>query len=508
MKPSLELFKLVKSLSKSEKRFFKLSSALQSGEKNYLKIFDYIEQNPTYDEEELKQFFEDETFVKHLPSEKNHLYKLILKSLRSYYSEQTPGNKLTQEIKNIEILYSKALYRECGKFVQRAKKFAQKYEKFYYWFELINWEKKLLDVAYSSGEFSKDLNKIVEEEETVVAKLRNLAEYKMLYSKINLIFRSGGFSRNQHERQIVEAISNHELIKGKNTALSSKAASICYYIKGLCAATNRNFEDSFQFFNRTRVILDGNLPLREDSGKRYALTLLHLLRCYIDSNEFDEAKNLIQDIRDLEGVKGFKSLDIKVHVFGRLSSLELMLLHAMGDFQTSVNLISEIEAKELKFGDKLSKEMKVVLSYYKAISFFGLGDFKKSLAYLNEILNDNEQLLRQDIYSFARLLNLLVHFELENYDFLDYLTKSTSRFLSKHEKDYRIEHVIIKYIRKLSKRTTVDKQEELFRKMSLEVESLLESRNERIILGYFNVLAWINSKIAKKSFSESVILLN
>ena len=138
MKPSVELFKLIKSLTKSEKRFFKLSSSLQSGEKNYLKIFDYIEKQTEYDEYELKKAFEGETFIKHLPSEKNHLYKLILKSLRSYYSEPSVNSTLKQEIKNIEILYNKALYKECEKFVSRAKQTAKKFEKFYYWFELIN----------------------------------------------------------------------------------------------------------------------------------------------------------------------------------------------------------------------------------------------------------------------------------------------------------------------------------------------------------------------------------
>ena len=134
MKPSKELFKLVKSLSKSEKRFFKLSSSLQSGEKNYLKIFDYIDAQDDYNESALKDYFDNEVFIKHLPSEKNHLYKLILKSLRSYYSEQSVSSTLKQEIKNVEILYNKALYKECEKFVKRAKATAQKYEKFYYVF--------------------------------------------------------------------------------------------------------------------------------------------------------------------------------------------------------------------------------------------------------------------------------------------------------------------------------------------------------------------------------------
>jgi hypothetical protein len=84
MKPSTELHDLIKSLTKSEKRFFKLHSALQSGDKNYLRIFDAIDKQKVYDEEALKKQFAKETFIKHLPSEKNHLYKLILKALRAY----------------------------------------------------------------------------------------------------------------------------------------------------------------------------------------------------------------------------------------------------------------------------------------------------------------------------------------------------------------------------------------------------------------------------------------
>ena len=92
------------------------------------------------------------------------------------------------------------------------------------------------------------LDQLVEEETIVIDRLRNLAEYQIIYSKINLIFRSGGFARNSKERELVESIEDYHLIKGKNTAISTRAASMCYYIKGLCAATNRNYTDAFTFF--------------------------------------------------------------------------------------------------------------------------------------------------------------------------------------------------------------------------------------------------------------------
>ncbi len=504
MKPSTELFKLIKSLTKSEKRFFKLSSSLQSGEKNYLKIFDFIEGQTTYDEEMLKDAFKDETFIKHLPSEKNHLYKLILKSLRSYYSEQSVSSILKQEIKNVEILYNKALFKECEKFVSRAKQLARDNEKFYYWYELISWEKKLLEEAYESGEFSTNLDELVEEEEMVISKLRNLAEYQIIYSKINLVFRSGGFARTEEERKVVDSIADYHLIKGKNTALSTRAASMCYYIKALCAATNRNYEESYQFFNRTREILDKNPDIKSDSGQRYVMTLSHLLRCYIENKNFEKANQLIKDIRQLDGKKGFNSIDIKVRIFTTTYNLELNLMHRMGEFSKSLELIPQIEQLQEEFGDKVSKEQEVLLIYNKAYSYFGAGDYKKALMYINMVLNDNEQNLRKDIYSFARLFNLVLHFELENYDFLEYVIKSTNRYLNKQDRSYEVENLCIRNIRKLAKVLHVSDKLIILEKFKEELDELLKNENEQVVLEYFNISDWITSKILRIPFEQAV----
>jgi hypothetical protein len=504
MKPSTELFKLVKSLSKSEKRFFKLSSSLQSGDKNYLKIFDAIERQSEYNEESLKSEFKNETFIKHLPSEKNHLYKLILKSLRSFYSEQSVSSQLKQEIKNVEILYNKALYKECEKFVGRAKEIAATHEKFYYWYELISWQKKLLEEAYEGGEFSTNLDALVEEEEMVIAKLRNLAEYQVVYSKINLVFRSGGFTRNEQEKRIVDSIADYHLIKGKNTAMSTRAASMCYYIKGLCAATTRNYTDSFQFFNRTREILDQNPKIKMDSQQRYVMTLFHLLRCFIDSRDFESAEKLIKELRELAETKGFNTIDIKVRIFSNTYNQQLDLFLAKGEFEQAVKLIPEIEAGKIEYEDKISKEQEVRFAYNKAYANFGDGEYKKSLAYLNLVLNDNEQHLRQDIYSFSRLLNLVLHYELENYDFLEYVIKSTNRYLSKYERDYKIEDVFVKYIRRLSKASSDLARNDIFEAMATEVDELMKDHQERVVLEFFQVPAWIHSKLNRISFSESV----
>ena len=504
MKPSNELFVLIKSLTKSEKRFFKLTSAIQTGEKNYLKIFDFIDKSDVYDEAELKNHFKNERFINHLPSEKNHLYKLILKSLRSFYSEQSISSILKEELKNIEILFNKALYKECRKFLKRAKKMAHESEKFYYLIELIAWEKKLIEEFYESGDFNVNLDELIKEEETIIAKLRNLAEYQVLYSKINAIFRSGGFAKNSQERKTVDEIADNHLIKGKNTAISTRAASICYYIKGLCAATQRNYKNSYIYFNKTKFILDDHPKLKQDLAQRYLSTLFHLHRSYVDGAEFEKAQNLLNEIKTLDGKKGFKSTDISLKIRSISFNEQLIINNHQGNFKASINQIEKEKESNQAWRKQISKERNMQLFYNSAYTYFGHGDYRKALSYVNIILNDNEQNLRQDIYNFTRLLNLIIHLELENYEYLDYVVKSTTRYIKKTERDYSVEHILIKYIRKLIKHSDTETSKVIYKEMYEEFSQLLINHDERVILEYMDIKSWIYSKYSDCSMKEAI----
>lgn len=504
MKPSTELFSLIKSLTKSEKRFFKLNSSLQSGDKNYLKIFDFIEKQNRYDEDSLKETFKDETFIQHLPSEKNHLYKLILKSLRSYYSEQSVSSILKQEIKNVEILYNKALYKECSKFVKRAKSIATEYEKFYYHYELINWEKKLLEEAYESGIFDQNLDELIREETEIIEKLRNLAEYQILYSKINYIFRSGGFTRNENERKIVNEIADYHLIKGKNTAISTRATTICYYIKGLCSASTRDYEDALINFRKAKSVMDRNPQIRDDIQQRYIYTLTFLLNCYIDTHDFKNAESILEELNQLLSNKAFESPDSRVRIFTSTYIGKLQLFNRQGKFEEASQLLPEIEKNLILFEDKINKEKQLLFNYNIGYTFFGMGEYKTALKYINDVLNDNEKQLRQDIYSFSRIFNLIIHFELNNHDFIEYDIKSAARFLNKHEKDYAVEKLFVSEMKHLTRPTSVAERKQIFERFDQDLSNLLKDERENVILEYFDLRAWIKSKLQGTSFSEAI----
>lgn len=504
MKPSTELFDLIKSLSKSEKRFFKLHSSLQSGDKNYLKIFDAIDRQKDYDEQALKKQFKGETFVRHFPSEKNHLYKLILKALRAYHAEGSVSGMLKQEIKNIEILYHKALYKECNKLLHRAKRVARENERFYYWFELLNWEKMLLEEAYESGQFTKDLDALIEEERDVIERLRNLAAYHILYSKINYVFRSGGYVRTEEEHAMVEEISEHPLIKGKNTALSLRAATICYYTQGFCHWAKREWAVSLEKFERVKSILDEHPKIRRDLPKRYVRTLNYIILAEIEQHRFDEAREHIRQMRSVKSMDGFGGIDIEVQVFNASFLCEMRLLDRMGEHRQALELVAPLLAGMEELGPRLHKEYEIEFHHALAVVHFGAGEVNKSLFWLNKVLNDNEPTLRQDIFTYARLFNLIVHYELGNFDLLEYIVRSTQRFLSRRQRAHEVEVLLIDHVKRLARTDDEEGRLELFRSLDAGLRELFKDPNEGLVLKYFDVLAWVRAHIEGIPFSDAV----
>jgi len=504
MKPSTELHDLIKSLSKSEKRFFKLHSSLQSGDKNYLRIFDAIDKQKVYDEETLKKVFAKEVFIKHLPSEKNHLYKLILKALRAYHSESSVSGILKQEIKNIEILYQKALYVECNKLLHRAKKIAKDNERFYYWFELLNWEKMLLEEAYESGEFTKDLDALIEEERDVIEKLRNLAAYHILYSKINYVFRSGGYVRTDDEHAMVEEISEHPLIKGKNTALSRRAATICYYTQGFCQWAKRDWLLSLEKFQRVKQILDDNPLIKADLPKRYIRTVQYIINAQIELLDLRNAKANIKFMRELPSEPGFQGQNIEAQVFVASFLSELRLLDRCGEHVKAMALTDTIVKGIDELGDRLQKEYALEFYFTLACVHFGGGEMSKALFWLNKVLNDNEPTLRQDIFTYARLFNLVIHYELGNFDLLEYIVRSTQRFLSKRHRAEQMETILMDHIKKLARTTNEGAKRELFITMLAGFQPLLKDPNESLVLKYFDVMAWAKAHVEGVSYSDMV----
>ena len=230
----------------------------------------------------------------------------------------------------------------------------------------------------------------------------------------------------------------------------------------------------------------------------------NLIFMNISTKNLDKAQELINEMKKLPSQKGFNTVDVELKIFTFSHNTQVMVHDRRGEFAEAIITVDSMIEGLKKYENKLSKEQAILFYYNIAYIYFGVGDFKEALRWINKILNDNEQTLRQDVYTFSKIFNLIIHYELGNNDLLEYTIKSTSRHLKKTNKDYLAQDSIIKFIKKLIKLDNKEDELQHFMNGKTELENLFKDPNERIVQEYFDFLAWYNSKIDNTSFPEAI----
>jgi tetratricopeptide (TPR) repeat protein len=126
--PSTDLFTLIRSLDKGEKRNFRLMAKVvaRGGTKRYLELYEVLEGWDELDEEALARRFGDQ-----LANLKHYLYGLILRSLSHFDTSPSANFAATRE--QARILMEKGLFPQAEKLLHRAIEDARLHE----WWEAL-----------------------------------------------------------------------------------------------------------------------------------------------------------------------------------------------------------------------------------------------------------------------------------------------------------------------------------------------------------------------------------
>jgi hypothetical protein len=124
---------------------------------------------------------------------------------------------------------------------------------------------------------------------------------------------------------------------------------------------------------------------------------------------------------------------------------------------------------------------------------------------INKLLNQYQKELRYDIQSAVRILNLILHFELGNNALLEYNAVSTYRFLYKSKRLYKMENIVLHFIRrKMPRIFNARQQKAAFIELRAEFLEIAKDQYESKAFEYFDYISWLDSKIDEKPFSEII----
>ena len=112
--------------------------------------------------------------------------------------------------------------------------------------------------------------------------------------------------------------------------------------------------------------------------------------------------------------------------------------------------------------------------------------------------------MRQDLFIYARLFNLVVHYELGNFDLLEYIVRSTQRFLSKRHRAHEVETLLIDSIKKMARAQQPSARREHANALKAGLTELKKDPNANTVFKYFDFMAWVEAQVEGRPFAEVV----
>lgn len=496
-KASDSLYRLIKAMTKPEKRYFKVfSSRHVIGEQNnYQRLFDAIDRQVEYDESALLQKFSDEAFIRRFSISKNRLYQSIMRSLDAYHSNSSVEAQIKRQIHAAEILYRKTLYGQAMKLLQSAKKVAEKHEKITSLIEISRWEKRILEKDQYEGLGKKDLAQMLTVDRMLT---RRIDTYNELWNIKSRIFKNlyvKGKARSKKDltkfKKILDELATRQENEGmltENSFLLNHLYSAYFFGIGDEAA-------SYPYLKRNLLLIETRGYLFAEDPSLLLSTLTNAIYVGNKLGLREEAFANLDKLRKLPGMIAERTdEDLEIRIFALSNSIELALHTESGNFEEGMKLVPVIEEGLLRYDDRLSSVRKAMFFFNIAVLYFKAYRLNEALKWVNQLLNNIDIDKTQDIHCMGQLMNLVIHLELGNKSLLPYALKSTQRFLETRKRVYRFESIFLNFINEIVKVRREKTDQELFEELAAALDALRNDPFEKQVFEYFDFASWSAGK--------------
>ncbi|WP_103068839.1 hypothetical protein [Aquimarina sediminis] len=459
MKKNEELFYLIKSLSKSEKRHFKLSTQ-GNDSTEYLNLFEAIEAQKEYNETQIKELFKDKAFITQLTTLKNYLKQRILQSLRSYHSKISKNAELMDIIRNIEILYHKGQYTICQSEIKRAEKKAENFQQDVLLFHIHDWKRKVHQALHPQD--FDTFKAIIQKQKNA---LESTNEYiDLLLANIN----PAQFSLSHKKSVSLQNRTLKTLHKYRKQLLTKNSDKAKFILEELIKEWEQHPELLKEYF-----------PM-------YFSINNNLLAYLVFKKQYKEAFVRILLVKQKALTISTVSASLIKEKL-RLYNIELEIHRNLKDLHTTHEVIDEIQDFIEHHKTLVPNNYWLSFRFQFANIYFLKKDNKQALKWINDILNHQTKKDRQDLITYTYWLNLLIHYELGNGFTLRYLINTMKKLLKKQKNIDFYEKTLLKFLSKTVEYSISEK-----RKAFLTIKKQLEEDPiPNQVIGYVDFNEWI-----------------
>ncbi len=502
---SKNLYELIKSMNKNEKRYFKVTSSFseEADDKKVLLLFDEINKQDDFDEDKILKK-NPSLKASQLSNLKAYLHERILQSLRQFHLPKIMDIQIREQIDYAQLLFERRLYDQGKNCLKKAKKMAQLYNNLELQLEIVKLEKSVLTQTTEDG--LSRVDDIITEVRNINSQINNLNEFSNLFIKLNSFYSRIGYIRDEADYIQAKDYFYSSLPDFEEEKLSMIEKIYLYRLYVGYYFFVQDFENGYLYSKKLEELFETSSSLIETNTEDYIKGLNNLLISQYKLfryHEFEETNKKLQNVSSIQSLQMNESMRIRLLKYYYTNAINHYFM--TGDFDKGIEFIMQNQGEELTLlMTKLDRHSQMVVNYKVACLYFGAGNYHQSIRWLNKIINVTGIDFREDLHCFARILNLVCHYELGNFDVIKYYIISTYRFLWKKDDLHFFQKYILSFLKTLNTNLSNKDLIERFQKLKMQLVPLVNSAFEKRAFIYFDIISWLESKIEKRSVQEII----
>lgn len=502
MSKTSSLILLVNSLSKSERKKISSDLNISNNDSDYIHLYKLIDKNQNNSQEKIKESFKETRPHAVFNTAVNHLFDTLLSLLTQLRTNQDSYFSLFNLLMNAKVLYEKSIYDECFLLLTKVQIEAVRLENFSI---LLIAQKMELDYLLGLDFPNIDEQELLSKQYRIndtLKKIRKINEHASLYELLKHRILHKGIARSSKQKQefndiVVSEMSiesssgfeNFEIQKNHKLFQSNYLMNVGDYKSAL-----HSFYELHNTFEQNKHLLS-NPPIY------YLMTIEGVLESLRNIKNYEGMTYFIMQLNNIETVSSHFKIQIKYVEF----LYTLLPLLDSGKFQEAKALIEKDEVNLYDKSNLLIVTRKAQLFLYTALVYIGTKEYVKARKTLSQILMSEKSVFTLLLYKTIRLVNLMVLYELNEFDYIAFEARSIKREIQNKERTYQIELLILKFVDKSLDNITKKERSDLWNKFEPVLNEFHNNKFELQLLRVFDFTAWIESKI--KNISLDVVLI-
>lgn len=506
--PTDHVHRLVRSMSRPEKRYFKLYVARHSvnGQTIQSDLFDAIAAMEVYDEQALHRKFAGASFMNRFTVTKHRLYDSLLASLEAFHADSSIDARLRRTLHQTEILYQRGLHADAERMLRGVRTLAEQHGRYPVLLDVAEWERRLLERNNYERVQEADLLAMAQRNTEVQELLREAEQLWQLKSRSFMLLYRSGKARDADRAAELRTLLDHPLLQDGARPATPRARYMHHHIRSaITFALNDMAACELHLVANLTLLQDEPDHFKDEPNLRLSV-LSNLAYVRMRLGRFAEALQGLQEFKRTPALlPSSPTADLEVKLFAMGASLELTVLCRMGEFEEAVEKLAAIEEGIERYGPDLSVIRKAGIRFQGAWACFGAGRYDLASRWCQHLLNERGVEQYAEVHALGRLLELLILLETGKEDLLRYAVRNVERFLRGHDRLHRFEQAIVRYTKARLAAHGPSAHQEAHRLLADSLLALEADALEHAVFDHFDPLCYALAKLRDQRMDQVAV---